>query len=403
MVWFGKLEIDKDVGTLILDTKNRGFKLRLREQNKSELTFTARDTDGTLVNDIKKDKRCRVFADTFVNPTTKRFEGIIEIRELEGSFNQVLNCEAFDFFRWAIMNRVLNKSYSNLKVGAIVRDWQNNGLPDKLNEFTFTSTEDTSVTVSSINFIYESYKGCLDRIAERSLGEYYCKPDLDVIFRHKRIKDSGITISQSMVKDVAKLMEEIADTVKEVIVIGGKDAGNNRIIVKAVSSSYPFAKRTLSIVDERYTTYEGAKLRATTEVKDKDFERKDLPVLEVQNLTTLPIPGELVTINLPKYGLSSVKFVVREIELNFRPGEDSVEWVKIKVGETEQSLQALLENEIAEFESDKRKQIPISELANQQLVNGTDALTFSEAKTITVKVGGTYVYDTAKYGFADYG
>lgn len=383
-LWYLKLEIDDENGNpLTIDATNRGYRLKLREKNEHILTFAVRDIsmDSRLV----RGKRCRVFSDYNVNPaTTKQFEGVMVDKEEVGAttVGKYFAMLARDFFKDRLLTKTHNKKHNQRKAGLIMKDI----VTDAGSEFAQTSIEDTSVTLSE-DYPHFLCQEAADILAEDSLTEYFCKPNLDVVFRSIRTDDSDLTIVEANVEGVSEVLRSIAEAAAEVIVIGGKDDTGQRVIARAVDSTLPaeIQGRKYSHHDQRYTTYQGAKLKALSILTDIGRDFTIIPPLRVKDITSLPRPGQLINLNFPNHGLTNVKVIVRQIELVLNPGEEGVQWIKFWLGETAPVLEEKIQMQQIAFERERARGILQADIATQQLLNAKDTLTISEgSRTITV-------------------
>ncbi len=376
--WYFKLEIDDETGQpLVLSSTNRGFRLILRERNEHVLTFAVRDL--SMDSRIVRGKRCRVFGDhNNPAPTTRRFEGVMVDKDEVGTWDKHLSILARDFFKDRLLTKTVNKKYDQQKAGVIMRDVVQTFLGS---EFTVSGVQDTSVTISE-DFPQFKAEIAADVLAEDTLTEYFCKPDLDVVFRPVRSDDSGLTITESMVNDVSEVKRSLAESVAEVIVVGGLDDSGNRVIAKAVDSTLPseIQGRIYPHHDKRYTTYQGAKLKALSMLAEIGRDFTSIPPILVKDITDLPRPGQLIALNIPTHGLNNVKVLVRQIEIVINPSEDSVQWIRMWLGETEKTIEERILIQQAAFEKERARGTLQAEIATQQLLNARDVLALTEVR-----------------------
>jgi len=395
--WFFKLEIDDENGLpLTIDSKNRGVKLVLRERNEHVLEFDVRDL--AMDSRIVRGKRCRIFGDHNVNPPTiKQFEGIMTDKNERGTWNKKLHVLARDFFKDRLLTRTVNKKYTQQKAGIIFKDIVQTFLGS---EFTVNSVQDTSVTISE-EFPHFQGELAADILAEDTLTEYFCKANLDCVFRAVRSDDSGLTITESMVRDVTEVKRTLAESCAEVIVVGGLDASNNRVIARAIDTTLPaeIQGRKYPHHDKRYTTYQGAKLKALSILSALGRDFINIPPVFIKDLTALPRPGQFVTLNIPSHSLNNVKVLVRQIEINMPEGEESIQWLKFWFGETEKTYEERILIHEAAFEKERARGTLQAEIATQQLLNTKDTLTVTEVKQF--KKCSNFYYDSVPGGDPD--
>ncbi len=396
--WSFKLEInDENNQPLTIDSKNRGFRLILREKDESVLDFKVRDI--AMDSRIVRGNRCRIFGDhNNPTPTTKQFEGLMVDKNENGTWNKVLEIFARDFFKDRLLTRHVNKNYSNQKAGAIFRDIVQTFLGS---EFTVVGVEDTSVTISQ-DFPYWMGQLAADEMATLALAEYFCKPSLDVTFRPVRTDDSGLTITEAMVKDVTEVKRSLAESVGEAIVVGGLDESSNRVIARAVDTTLPsnIQGRKITIHDKRFTVYQSAKLKALSILSEIGRDFVNIPPIHVKDLTSLPRPGQLITLNIPSHNLNNIKILVKQIEIDAEPGHDTVRWLKLHFGETEKTIEERIIIQQALFERERARGTTFAEVSSQQLLNAKDTLTITEG-TKQCKRCTNFYLDTVPGGDPD--
>lgn len=396
--FYFKLEITDENGLpLTIDSTNRGFKLILRERNEHSLEFNVRDL--SMDSRIVRGNRCRVFgAYNNPSPTTSIFEGLMTDKDEKGTWNKHLKILARDFFKDRLLTKTVNKKYNQQKAGVIFKDIVQTFLGS---EFTVNGVEDTSVTISE-DFPYFRGDQATDILTEDTLAEYFCKASLDCIFRPVRSDDSGLTITEAMVEDLTSVKRSLAESVGEVIVVGGLDTNNQRIIARAVDNTLPanIKTRKYPLHDKRYTTYQGAKLKALSILTElgRDFISVN-PIL-VKDLTTLPRPSQLITLNIPSHSLNNVKVVVRQIEIDMQPGQDSLQWIKIWLGETEKVFEERILIQQLAFEKERARGTLFADIDTQQLLNAKDSLIISEG-TIQLKKCTNFYLDSVPGGDPD--
>lgn len=393
--WFFKLEIDDQNGVpLTIDGPNRGFKLTLREKNEHALEFTVRDI--AMDSRIVRGKRCRVFGDNNVNPpTTKQFEGLMTDKDEVGTWNKRLNVLARDFFKDRLLTKTVNKKYDSLKAGAIMRDVVQTFLGS---EFTVTAVQDTSVTLSE-DFPYFQGQMAVDTLGEDSLTEYFCKANLDVVFRPVRSDDSGLTITEAMVKDLTEVKRSLAESVAEAIVVGGLDTGNNRVIARATDPALSaiIQGRKRALHDKRYTTYQGAKLKALSIMSEIGRDFVNIPPIHIKDLTSMPRPGQLVNLNIPSHAINNVKFIVRQIEIDVDQGMDSIRWLKFWFGESEKVVEEMIWIQQQIFERERARGTLFADISTQQLLNAKDNFSIAEGNK-TLKLCTNFFLDGVPVG-----
>jgi hypothetical protein len=374
--WTFTLEVnDENDLPLTIDSKSRGFRLVLREKNESILEFVARDL--AMDSRIVRGNNCRVYGDpNNTTPTTKQFEGLMIDKNEVGTWNKALQVVARDFFKDRLLTRHVNKNYSSQKAGVIFRDIVQTFVGS---EFTINGIEDTSVSITQ-DFPYWMAHLAADEVATLALAEYFCKPSLDVTFRPARTDDSGLTITESMVRDVSQVKRSLAESVGEAIVVGGLDASSNRVIARVVDDSLPSSirNRRITIHDKRYTTYQDAKLKALSILSELGRDFVNVPPIDVRDLTMLPRPGQLITLNMPNHNLNNIKLIVKQIEVDARPGEETVRWLKFYLGETEKTVEERILLQQTLFERERARGTMFSEVSTQQLLNARDVHTIAE-------------------------
>lgn len=380
---------------------NRGFTLILRERNEGSLEFIVRAFEGDpLPEGIVRGRRCWVLGD-HDNPTPnmKIFEGLMIDRNERGTWNKRIHVLAREFFKDRLLTRIHNAKHQLRKAGQIFKDI----VADAGSEFTTNGVQDTSVTISE-DFPQFLCELAADTLAEDTLTEYYCKPNLDVVFRPVQSEDSGITITESMVKDMTEVKRSLGESISEAIVIGGLDEDGQRVIARAIDDTLPenIRGRKRSLHDQRYTTYQGAKLKALSMLAELGKDFINIPPIEVKDLPSLPRPGTLVTCNMPSHELNNVKIVVKQIQIDVRAGEESVQWIKIWLGESEKILEERIMVQQALFERERARGTLHAQIATQQLLNARNKLELVDIGA-GVEACSTFQLDEADPGNCEFG
>jgi hypothetical protein len=370
------LEIDDENGLpLTIDSKNLGFKLILRERNEHSLEFTVRDIN--MDSHIVRGRRCRVFGEhNNPNPTTPIFEGIMVDKNERGTWNKRLEVFARDLFKDRLLTKTVNKKYDQQKAGIIFKDIVQTFLGS---EFTVNGVQDTSVTISE-DFPYFMGSLACDTLAEDTLTEYFCKANLDCVFRPVQTDNSGLTISEAMIMDITEVKRSLAESIAEAIVVGGLDESNNRIIARAVDNTLSsfIQGRKRAIHDKRFTTYQGAKLKALSMLSELGKDFVNIPPIHVKDLTSLTRPGQLININIPNHGLNNVKLVMKQIEIDVPAGFESIQWIKCWLGESEKVVEERILVQQYLFERERARGTLFADISTQQLLNAKDTMTVSE-------------------------
>ncbi len=166
----------------------------------------------------------------------------------------------------------------------------------------------------------------------------------------------------------------------EAIVVGGLDASGNRVIARAVDDTLPSSirSRKITIHDKRYITYQDAKLKALSILSELGRDFVNVPPIDVKDITSLPRAGQLITLNIPSHNLNSVKLIVKQIEIDARPGEEAVRWLKFYLGETEKTMEERILLQQTLFERERARGTTFSEVSTQQLLNARNAYAIAE-------------------------
>ncbi len=301
------------------------------------------------------------------------FEGIIIEVEESGEFNKVISITARDIFKDRLLTKVINKRYRDMRVSDIFKDI----ISQLGDEFSTQSVKDVNIIVSKDLPYLQAQLAC-DTLTEDTGTEYFCKPNLDCVFRELKTDDSNIIITEEMVKSPAEVKRSYADSISDVIVVGGFDENNNRVIARAVNH-YSLALRGRSYVlhDKSYTDYTTAKLRALSILNKLSKMFVIIEPIYVKELEEVPLPGQLVTLNLVKYGLNYTKVIVKEVEINAKPGVDLL-WFKLSVGEHEESLETKIVTQQQLFEKNRVLGTAFDDLATHRLDNINDLLILNE-------------------------
>ncbi len=313
------------------------------------------------------------------------FEGIIIYVEEIGEFNKTISINARDLFKDRLLTKVINKRYIDMKVSDIFKDI----ISQLGEEFSINGVKDVNIIISK-DFPYLQAQLACDTLAEDTGTEYFCKPNLDCVFRELKTDDSKIVITEDMVKSPAEIKRSYADSISEVIVVGGFDENNNRVIARAVNHSLSRLKgRTYVLHDKSYTDYSSAKLRALSILNKLSKLQVIIEPIYVKQLDDIPLPGQLVTLNLPKYGLNNTKVIVKELEINAKPGIELL-WFKLSVGESEESLESKIVTQQHLFEKNRVLGTTFNDLATHKLDNIHEPLILNE-KSKTKRCKGFYL------------
>ncbi|MEM2760492.1 MAG: hypothetical protein QXU32_06670 [Nitrososphaerales archaeon] len=387
--WFFRLEVDDENNLpLTIDNSNRGFRLILRERNEHSLEFAVRDIG--MDHRIVRGHRCRVFGEyNNPSPTIKIFEGIMTDKNEKGTWNKRLEIFARDLFRDRLLTKTVNEKYQQLKAGQIFRDIVQRFLGP---EFTVNGVQDTSVTISE-DFPFFMAELTCDTLAEDTLAEYFCKANLDCVFRPIRTDDSGLTITESMVRDMTEVKRSLAESISEAIVVGGLDENQQRIIARSVDDTLPeeIRGRKRAIHDKRFTTYQRAKLKALSILSELGKDFVNVPPIEVRDLSSLPRPGQLIALNMPMHGLNSVKLVVKQIQVDLGAGYDGVQWIKFWLGESEKTVEEKILVQQALFERERARGTLFEDISTQQLLNAKDLVVVGEGQSRIKRCANFYL------------
>jgi hypothetical protein len=379
--WVFKLQV-VDAGQILqtISTNNLGYSLILREKNNHSLEFTVRDIDMDAT--IIRGNKCRVLGDyNNLNPTTVIFNGRITDKNEKGTWNKRLACLARDQFKDRLLTKTVNKKYQQQFAGVIFKDMVQNFIASPSNEFTVNGVQDTAVKVSEDFPHFQAGLAC-DTLAEDTFTEYFCKGDLNIVFRHPRTEDSGLTVTEAMVKDMSEVHRSLAESVSEAIVVGDVDGSGNRIIARSIDPGLPpeIQGRKKAIQDKRFTTYQGAKLKSLSMLSEVGKDFVSVPPIHVRDITSLPRPGQLITLNIPKHNLNNLKLVVKQIQIDVEPGTESIPWIKFWFGESDKSVEERILIQQAAFERERARGVLAAETATQQLLNARDTVTITEVK-----------------------
>ena len=414
---FTKVEVDdRNSANLILDEELRGLQLTLRRFNQNSLKYFIRNL-GDIKQDIVFGNNIRVYADYGTNPpTTKVFTGTNTDFDAAGTYDETLGVYARDLFQDRKASKDINKKYADQEVATTVKDIINNFMGGG---FTVTAVDDLGIS-QPYNFVSENVGNALARITKSSFSELFMKPDKDVVLRSLQTVDIGVTITDSNIRHPrkVKIRKGISDSYGIVRVVGGKSTQaydlNKRVIAeeRVPNAAANIKDRVFNIVDERFTTWEGAKTRAVTVANDVGEEvfAFDTPLF-VHNLTKLPMAGDLININSTELGITNTRFIVEEIGITHRAGLDAVKFISLRIGSTEQEEYETLQLLQEIFESEKRKALDADSDTNQKFFS--IPIAFDPIITVTITTRNTSMtpYKWAdsvtakksKYSFAKWG
>jgi hypothetical protein len=167
------------------------------------------------------------------------------------------------------------------------------------------------------------------------------------------------------------------------------------------SSKDRYEWRETVIRDESIVSRETARALAKVKLEELRKERLELREITVLDPTSIPQPGELVTLNLPRLGVENTKSVVREFDLTFRGGLKGAYEAKLKLGEEAEQLAHWLRSLKLEIEKTKIRAFGVEYGLLNLYRDFSDVLALADALSATEQLSGTFVTDTAKVGFSD--
>ncbi|MDW8045549.1 MAG: hypothetical protein RMJ31_07260 [Nitrososphaerota archaeon] len=219
MVLYGKVEIkDLNGNTYTLGDENRGYYLSLHNDEASSLTIHIVDPQDVFKDRYVVGGEVIVYCDSSNPPVTRVFNGIIESVRREDKLGlRYLEIHATEKFYVRIMSRLICETFSNMKVGAIVRALLQKYTP----EFDVSNVQDTDVEVKSIRFNYRPLKECLNMLSELAHANYYCDAYGKVYFYPKESIDQNLVIDDAMLIPTPSALKDLSGVKTVIIVQGG--------------------------------------------------------------------------------------------------------------------------------------------------------------------------------------
>lgn len=317
------------------------------------------------------------------------FTGVNTDYDETGTFGDTIVVTCRDLFEDLKLSEDINKRYADQEIATTVTDVIS--IVNTERSAGLTTTGISTLTISQpYNFVSENLERVCSRITKSTFSELFMRPTKEIVLRSLRTVNSGITITDTQIRKPESISHRhgISNSYGLVRVVGGLSTEAydlaKRIIAEAriPNAATNIAKRVYDIVDERFTTFKGAKTHALTVADEVGSEAFvfDSP-FSVQDLTKLPVPGELLTLNSTELAINQ-SFIVEEYHLNVAVGEDSTKFIEIKLGNSEQSEVDTLVLLRSVYEDEKRKLLDADADTEQQFFSV--ACKHTHALTITV-------------------
>lgn len=220
MTLYGKVEIkDLDNNTYTLGSENRGYEVRLDKRKADVFKLQVADPQDGFKDKYVEGGEVTVYCDPNNQPTTKIFNGIIEdVSRKDILGTRVLNIQATEKFFVRAMGALVTERFSDKAAGWIAKTL----IDNYTSGFTTTNVQNTDTTVQGPEtFNRDPLKKCLDRLAEIAGAIWYCTAAGDVYFHPKETVESGLALTESMVKPVPVIRKNIQDLYTVITVQGG--------------------------------------------------------------------------------------------------------------------------------------------------------------------------------------
>lgn len=219
MTLYGKVEL-KDLGgnTYVLGSENRGYSVEMHKDKAHVFRLESADPQDVFKDRYVVGGEVTVYCDSSNPPATKIFNGVIENIVRKDVFGtRRLSVQATEKFFVKASGILVTDRFSSKKAGWIAKTL----ISNYTSGFTTTNIQDTDVTVNSVTFNHRQLKECLDRLAEISGAVWYCTANGDVYFHPKETVESGLSLTESMVKPIPVVKRSLEALATVVEVHGG--------------------------------------------------------------------------------------------------------------------------------------------------------------------------------------
>ncbi|MFQ6134764.1 MAG: hypothetical protein ACE5KU_02975 [Nitrososphaerales archaeon] len=219
MTLYGKVEItDLNNTTYTLGSENRGYKVLLDKRKANSFTLHAADPQDDFKNKYVEGGEVVVYCDSSNPPTTKIFDGIIEdVARKDVLGTRTLLIQATEKFFVESLAVLVTERFSDKAAGWIAKTL----IDNYTSGYTTTNVQNTDTTLESEMFNRDPLKKCLDRLAEAAGAVWYCTAAGDVYFHPKETVESGLALTESIIKPTPVIRKNIQDLYTSITVQGG--------------------------------------------------------------------------------------------------------------------------------------------------------------------------------------
>lgn len=162
-----------------------------------------------------------------------------------------------------------------------------------------------------------------------------------------------------------------------------------------------YDKREVAVIDNKLQDQTEAKRIALTMLQKLGTTQLSLSDMKVLNQTSIPQPGELITVTVDQLTLSSEKMLLQNVTVKYPPGHASIDDASftINAGDEQPDPQRLLAEVIRELREARITGNPPVVVDTAESFN--EIMTLTDTLDSAITSTGTFVVGTATVGFSD--